>query len=130
MPVPSFISTEAAAAVLSTVRVERCAAISQTLIYGPAARHQLVPQFEGGDPLGKPRPDEPHPPYVPGESPLLTFSEAQVAYLLPVPGGVADCVAELVRADAPSDPILHLKVLTPSGTQKEQLADYVARCTA
>jgi hypothetical protein len=109
--------------------VERCAAISQTLVWGPTSRHQLVPEFEGGDPLGKTRPDEPHPTYVPGESPLLTFSEAQVAYLLPVAADVADCVAGLVREDAKSDPILHFKVLAPSGTMKDELAAYVARCS-
>ncbi|MBT8404106.1 MAG: hypothetical protein KJP18_09625, partial [Gemmatimonadetes bacterium] len=127
---PGLVDPETAAAVLGTVRVDRCAAISRTLIWGPMSRRQLVPDFEGGDPLGKTRPDEPHPEYVPGESPLLTFSEAQVAFLLPVPAEVADCVAGLVREDAPSDPILHMKVLLPSGTMKEELEAYVAQCSA
>jgi len=41
---------------------------------------------------------------------------------------VARCVAPLVREDAGDDPILHLKVLAPSGTMKETLAAYAARC--
>jgi hypothetical protein len=123
-----LVTAEEATTVLETVRVERCAAISQILIYSPMSRHMLVPEFEGGDPLGKTRPDEPAPEYVPGESPLLTYSEAQVAYLLPLAEEVAECVAPLVREDAASSPMLHLQVLTPSGTHKETLGAYVERC--
>lgn len=127
-PEGAALSPEVAADVLGTVRVERCSAISQMLIWGPAAGYQLVPDFAGGDPLGKERPDEDPPAYVPGESPLLTYSEDQVAYLLPLDQETARCVAPLVRADAGSNPILHLTVFAPSGTGKETLAGYVSRC--
>ena len=95
------VSAEVAAAVLGTVRAERCAAISRTLVWGPASGRMLVPEFEGGDPLGKTRPAEP-----------------------------ARCVAPRVRERAASDPMLHLKVLvpSPSGTFKEELAALAAGC--
>jgi hypothetical protein len=128
-PEGAELSPEVAADVLGTVRVERCRAIAQLLIRGPAAGYQLVPEFDGGDPLGKERPDEDPPAYVPGESPLLTYSEDQVAYLLPLEDEVARCVAPLVRADAGANPILHLNVFVPSGTAKETLAEYVSQCT-
>lgn len=118
-----------AAEVLGSVRVERCGAIAQLFIWGPASGYQLVPEFDGGDPLGKELPPGGSPAFVPGESPLLTWSEEQVAYLLPLEAEVAQCVAPLVRADAASDPILHMKALTPSGTMKDVLAGYVERCT-
>jgi len=125
---PGLMTSEGAASVLGTVRVERCSGISQLLVWGPASGRLLLPEFEGGDPLGKERPDDPQPAYVPGQSPLLAYSEAQLAYLLPLEAEVARCVAPLVREDAGDDPILHLKVLAPSGTMKETLAAYAARC--
>ncbi len=125
---PEAVDAALAVRILGTVRVERCGAISRLLVMGPANGIQAVPEFEGGDPLGKERPDEPSPEFVPGKSPLLVWSEAQVAYMLPLPEAQARCVAPLVRADAADDPILHFRVLVPNGTHKELLADYVARC--
>lgn len=127
--VEDAVTPEEAAQVLRTVRLERCSAISQILIWGPVGGYQLVPEFEGGDPLGKVRPDQDPPAYVPGESVIRALSEEQVAYLLPLEPNVSACVAPLVRADADgSDPLLHLKVLTPMGTHREVLAEYVSRC--
>lgn len=127
-PVEGAVDAALAEELLGTVRIERCGAISQLLIWGPAGGYQLVPDFDGGDPLGKELPGGGSPAWVGGQSPLLTWSEEQVAYLLPLEGDVARCVAPLVRADAGSDPILHLKTLTPSGTFREVLAGYVQRC--
>ena len=124
---PGAVTAELAARILGTVRAERCAVVRQMLI--PRFNRKLhLPVFVGGDPLGKTRPDDESPEYKPPGSPLLMWSEAQVAFLLPLNEELSACVAPLVRADAISSPILHMQVLSPTGTHKELLAGYVAQC--
>jgi len=121
------LSPEQAAQVLGTVRAERCAVVREMLI--PYVDRKLhLPTFVGGDPLGKNRPEEEPPLFTPPTSPLLLWTEAQIAYLLPLDEKRSACVAPLVRADAESNRMLHLQVLAPTGTHKKVLAEYVAQC--
>jgi hypothetical protein len=120
------LTAEKSAEVLGSVRVERCAVVQEMLI--PYDRKLQVPEFAGGDPLGKTRPDQEAPEYVPGKWPLAAYSEEQVAYLLPLDAELSECVSPLVRADGADSPLLHMQVLTPTGTHKEVLAGYVEKC--
>jgi hypothetical protein len=117
---------EEATELLESVRIERCEAVGQSLIWGPAGGVHLVPRFEP-DPLGKVYPDQPQPAYEPTKSALASYSVEQLAYLMPVGADVAACAASQAQGLA-SDPIAYLKMLTPTGTNKQQLADIVASC--
>ena len=123
---PDRPTPEEAEQLLSTVRVERCDAVSQALIWGPAMGVHLVPRFEP-DPLGKPYPDQPQPAYVPGESPLAAYSLEQIAYLLPVETSISMCAAERAKAMADA-PMGHLFVFRPTGTFKDDFLELIAPC--
>lgn len=111
---------------LGSVRIERCEAVSIAMIWGPAGGVHLVPRFDP-DPLGKLYPDQPQPAFT--ATPVLqSYSLEQIAYLMPVTADVATCAAEKAREVAAQNPIGHLMMLTPSGTNKQALADIVALC--
>jgi len=115
-----------AVALLSTVRVERCEAVSLSQIYGPNAGVHLVPRFEP-DPLGKQYPDQRQPSYEPGVSPLAQYSLEQLGYLMPVSADIAACAAERAATLA-DDPIGYLKVLRPTGTGWVEFDELIAGC--
>ncbi len=124
---PGRPTIDEARELLETVRIERCAAVGQALIWGPVGGVHLVPRFEP-DPLGKPYPDQPQPAFDPTKSPLEAYSIEQIAYLLPVEADIATCVAEQARVVGTGNPIAHLFMFVPSGTNKEALAGIVAGC--
>ena len=111
---------------LGSVRIERCDAVAQSLIWGPSGGVHLVPRFEP-DPLGKVYPEQPQPTFEPTTGVLAAYSVDQLAYLMPVDADIAPCAAAKAQGLA-ADPIAHLHMLTPSGTTKRQLADIVATC--
>jgi hypothetical protein len=123
---PERPTVDEARELLSTVRVERCEAVAQALIWGPAAGVHLVPRFEP-DPLGKTYPDQEFPSFDPTVSALRSYTVEQLAYLLPVDESLARCVAERIQEEEDS-PIAHLLYLAPSGNNKEALAEIVAGC--
>ena len=121
------LTVDQAVEILETVRAERCAVVAEAQIWGPAAGVQLVPHFEP-DPLDKTYPDQPQPAYTPGDSVVNTYTEEQVAYLLPLPEDVSVCVAPLAQEAAADDLVLDRTILSPTGTGKEQLEELVAEC--
>lgn len=124
---PDAVALDTATRILGSVRVERCA-VANHMIIPQRDRRLYVPEFVGGDPLGKSLPTDPAPLFTPPTSPLLLWSQAQVAYLLPLPEATSDCVAKLIRADAETSRILHLQVLAPVNQQKDILARYAEQC--
>lgn len=115
-----------ATAILETVRVERCAAVSQALIWGAGGGFGAVPRFEP-DPLGKTWPDEPQPAIL-GLPALDAYSVEQLAYLMPVEAERSTCAAETALAEWGDDPLGLLKAVTPSGTQRDEFAALIAEC--
>jgi hypothetical protein len=124
---PGRPTLDEARELLETVRIERCAAVGEALIWGPVAGVHLVPRVDP-DPLGKPYPDQPQPAFEAAKSPLESYSLEQIAYLLPVEAGVAACVAEEARIIGAGNPIAYFQFFIPSGTHKEVLAGAVAGC--
>jgi len=123
---PGRPTLEEAAEILQSVRIERCAAVGEALIWGPGDGVQLVPRFEP-DPLGKVYPEQPQPPFAPA-SQLEGYSVEQVAYLMPVEADIAMCAAEAAMKHFSGDPLGALWVLTPSSTAKEDLSAVIAHC--
>jgi hypothetical protein len=115
-----------AAAILETVRVERCAAISEAIVWAAAGGFAPVPRFEP-DPLGKTWPDQPQPT-IAGPPTLVAYTVEQVAYLMPVEGSRATCAAEAAIAAYAGDPLGYLKAFVPSGIQQDDFADLIADC--
>ena len=58
----------------------------------------------------------------------LGYSAEQIAYLLPLPQDLADCVAPKVMKAAEDDLVLDRIILSPTGTNKEMLEEFVADC--
>jgi hypothetical protein len=115
-----------AVAILASVRVERCAVISEAIVWAAAGGFAPVPRFEP-DPLGKTWPDQPQPAIV-GLPTLGAYTIEQLAYLMPVDEASAVCAAEAALAAHADDPMGYLRALVPSGTQQEELADVIAGC--
>lgn len=118
---------EEATELLGSVRIERCEAVSEAMIWGPAVGVHLVPRFEP-DPLGKVYPDQAQPQYRPTTWTLDAYSLEQVAYLMPVDADRAMCAAaKAVEANA-GNPVGHLAMFLPNGTNKAALDAIVAAC--
>lgn len=124
---PALPTLEEATAVLSSVRVERCAAIADALVAASADRVLGVPEFVD-DPLGK--------TYPGGDQPALDMAGAvnawstdQLAYLLPFPEPVDQCVAESLQDELPSVfPIGMGAVSAVQGTQQDALIAIADAC--
>jgi hypothetical protein len=112
---------------LGSVRIERCAAVSEAMIWGPAGGVHLVPRFEP-DPLGKPYPDQPQPSYEPTVFALDAYSLEQIAYLMPVEPGIAMCAADKAMAFGAGNPIAYLFMFAPSGNNRTDLEAIIAEC--
>lgn len=112
---------------LGSVRIERCAAVGEAMIWGPGGGARLVPRFDP-DPLGKTYPDQPQPAYVPTITPLDSYTLEQVAYLMPVEADVALCAAEKAVEFGAGNPVAYLFMFSPTGTNKEDLDAIVAQC--
>ncbi|MFP5488951.1 MAG: hypothetical protein ACLGHQ_11670 [Acidimicrobiia bacterium] len=119
-------TVEEAVAILETARVERCAAISEAIIWASAGAFAPVPRFEP-DPLGKTWPDQPQPSLT-GVLRLDTYTVEQLAYLIPVEEDRARCAAEVLAAAFADDPLGYLKALVPSGTFRDEFDALIADC--
>ena len=124
---PGRPTLDEAVQLLSTVRIERCAAVAEAMIGGPAAGVHLVPRFEP-DPLGKGYPDQPQPAYDPTVGTLESYTPEQVAYLMSVEEDVAMCVAERAIEWGAGNPIAYLYMFAPSGTNTADLEAILAQC--
>ena len=112
---------------LGSVRVERCSAVGEAMIWGPVGGARLVPRFEP-DPMGKTYPNQPQPAYDPSLSPLDSYTLEQIAYLMPVEADVAMCAAEKAVEFGAGNPIGYIYMLTPSGTALADLEALIAEC--
>ena len=124
---PGRPTLEEATELLGSVRIERCGAVGEAMIWGPVGGARLVPRFEP-DPMGKTYPDQPQPAYVPGVSPLDSYTLEQIAYLMPVEADVAMCAAEKAVEFGAGNPIGYLFMFTPSGTNTADLEAILAEC--
>lgn len=126
-PDPAVPTLDDATAVLSSVRVERCAAIGAALVAASADRVLAVPEFLD-DPLAKTYPD--------GDQPALDLAAAvdlwsieQLAYLLPFPEPVARCVAESLKGELPKVfPLGMTVVIAGEGDQQDALLALADAC--
>ena len=124
---PALLTLDDATALLSSVRVERCAAISDALVAASADGVLAVPEFVD-DPLGKTHPG--------GDQPALDMAGAvnawstdQLAYLLPFPEPVDRCVAESLQAELPEEFIMGMSVVSAvQGTQQDALIAIADAC--
>lgn len=124
---PAVPTLEDATAVLSSVRVERCAGISDAVVAASADRVLAVPEFVD-DPLDKTHPG--------GDQPALDMAGAvnawstdQLAYLLPFPEPVATCVAESLQDELPAVfPIGLTAVSAVQGDQQDALIAIADGC--
>ena len=124
---PGRPTLDEATELLGSVRIERCGAVGEAMIWGPAGGARLVPRFEP-DPMGKTYPDQPQPAYEPEVSPLDAYTLEQIAYLMPVEADVAMCAAEKAVEFGAGNPIGYLFMLTPSGTAQADLEALLADC--
>ena len=124
---PGRPTLDEARALLETVRIERCAAVGEVMIWGPGGGARLVPRFEP-DPLGKTYPDQPQPAYESGVSPLDSYTLEQVAYLMPVEADIALCAAEGAVEFGVGNPVAYVFMFSPNGTNSEDLDAIVAQC--
>lgn len=120
-------TVEEATELLGSVRIERCAAVGESMIWGPAGGVHLVPRFEP-DPLGKAYPDQPQPAFEPPQSVLDAYSLEQVAYLMPVDADVSMCAAAKAVEFGAGNPIGYLFMFLPNGTNTSDLDAIVAAC--
>lgn len=116
---------------LSSVRVERCQGIMESVIALSARSVLAVPEIVN-DPLGKTVPSSPQPPYDPLAGPDAWAVE-QLAYLLPFPEPTDRCVAEVLQDDAARaglPPVLLIGplVVGASGTNLDALEGVAAGC--
>lgn len=124
---PAVPSLEDATAVLSSIRVERCRAISEALVAASADGVLAVPEFVD-DPLGK--------TYPGGDQPALDMAGAvnawstdQLAYLLPFPEPIDRCVAESLQDELPEIfPIGMVAVNAGQGDQQDALLAIADAC--
>lgn len=118
-----------ATAVLSSVRVERCAAIVATLPPMATAGVMSVPEIVD-DPLGKTRPDQDQPPYGSLVEAFTIYSLEQLAYLLPVAEPLDRCVAEALRNAPPPEFMIPSAALAPvqGGAQEAALETLIDQC--
>jgi len=124
---PGRPTIEEATELLGSVRVERCEAVAQAMIWGPAVGVHLVPRFEP-DPLGKAYPDQRQPAYAPTTWALNAYSLEQVAYLMPVDKDRAMCAAAKAVEVNAANPVGYLTMFFPNGTNKVALDAIVAAC--
>ena len=124
---PALLTLDDATALLSSVRVERCAAIADALVAASAERVLAVPEFVD-DPLGKTHPG--------GDQPALDMAGAvnawstdQLAYLLPFAEPVDRCVAESLQEELPEEFIIGTSVVSAvQGTQQDALIAIADAC--
>lgn len=121
------LAADEIAAVLSTVRAERCSIVQEVAIWGPVGGVHLVPRFTP-DPMGKTYPEQPQPTYEPGGSRTNAYSLEQVAYLLPLEISVAECVAPKAQEAAADDIVTDIQILAPTHAGKDALAALGAEC--
>lgn len=118
---------EVATELLGSVRVERCAAVGQAMIWGPVKGVHLVPRFEP-DPLGKTYPDQPQPAHEATTWVLDAYSLEQVAYLMPVGADIAECAAAKAVEFGADNPIGYLLMFLPGGTNRVEFDALMASC--
>ena len=92
---PAVPTLEDATAMLSSVRVERCAGIRDAILHYSVSNTLAVPLIES-DPLGKQHPNGDQPQYDASNS-LNAWSEEQLAYLLPLSAPADLCVARQLQ---------------------------------
>lgn len=129
---PAVPTLDDATALLSTVRVERCAGIQQAILFSSISNTLAVPHVEN-DPLGKPFPGGGQPNYDPSGL-LNAWTEEQLAYLLPLPAPADRCAAQKlqdssVRETLPPAFTLLAMALTPfSDADKAALVELSESC--
>lgn len=124
-------SAEDAIELLSSVRVERCQGIMESVVALSARGVLAVPEIVN-DPLGKTVPSSPQPPYDVLAGPDAWEVE-QLAYLLPFPVPTDRCVAEVLqdeaaRAGLPPALLIGPLVVGASGTNLDALEGVAAGC--
>lgn len=124
-------SVDDSVALLSSVRVERCEGIMESVIATSAGGTLAVPDIVD-DPLGKTVPSAPQPSYDVQAGPDA-WSAEQLAYLLPFPEPTDRCVAEVLQDHAVRDTLPPLLFIGPvvvgaSGTNLEALEEIAAGC--
>ncbi len=126
-PDPGAPSLEDATSVLSSVRVERCAAIGDATVAMSADRVLAVPEFDD-DPLGKSYPGGEQPP-LDMVNAVDVWSVEQLAYLLPFSEPVDRCVAASLKEAIPSEFPLGMAVVSAvAGDQHDALIAIADAC--
>ncbi len=99
------LTPEEATTILTSLRRERCALLST--VFGESVLQQagVLPLFPGGDPLGKTPPtDERLPADITGVlNPFLSYSDAQLAYIVAYDQETAESFIAHVRESIPVD---------------------------
>lgn len=124
---PAVPTLEDATAVLSSIRVERCRAISEALVAASADGVLAVPEFVD-DPLGKTHPGGDQPAFDMAGA-VNAWSIDQLAYLLPFPEPIDRCVAESLQDELPEIfPIGMTAVTAGQGDQQDALLAIAEAC--
>ncbi|NLV56204.1 MAG: hypothetical protein GXY13_11390 [Acidimicrobiales bacterium] len=124
---PDRPTLDEAVEVLSTVRVERCAAIQRAIIRGSGGGVLVVPEIVD-DPLGKEHPGGEQPAYHPIDA-LASLTPEQLAYLLPLPEPGDRCAAESLQTALPPElPIAQSAFAPVQGRQQDALAALAEGC--
>ena len=128
MSSPNPIDPELAAAVLSTVRPERCGVVEEAAIWGPGVGVLLVPRFEP-DPLAKAYPDDAQPQVSAGQFGITYLSLEQVSYLLSFDESTSSCMAPLLVDEAAADPIVGAMTISPANAPAELIDELIGECS-
>ena len=121
---PALPTLDDATAVLSSIRAERCAAISEAVVAASVDRVLAVPEFVD-DPLGKTYPGGDQPPLDMAGA-VNAWSADQLAYLLPFPEPVDLCVAESLQDELPAVFPLGMGVVSAVAGESQDALDAIA----